>query len=176
LFAGKRQDDELRVWVAGCASGEEAYSIAMLLCEHAARIDNARRIQIFATDLDDEAIADARDGLYPSMIEADVSPERLREFFVRDHGRYRVRKEIREKVLFAAHNLLRDAPFSRCDLISCRNLLIYLNGEAQKAVFDIFHFALRSGGMLLLGGAENHGQAQSLFSPVDAKHRIFMRR
>ena len=90
------------------------------------------------------------------MIEADVSPERLREFFQKDHGRYRVRKEMREKVLFAAHNVLRDAPFSRCDLISCRNLLIYLKPEAQEQVFDIFHFALRSGGLLFLGGAENH--------------------
>ncbi|MFL6585056.1 MAG: PAS domain S-box protein [Chthoniobacterales bacterium] len=174
LFAGKKKDEELRVWVAGCASGEEAYSIAILLCEHAKRLDVPPRIQIFATDLDDEAIADARDGLYPPVIEADVSPERLREFFARDHGRYRVRKEIREKVLFATHNLLRDAPFSRCDLISCRNLLIYLKGEAQKQVFDIFHFALRSTGLLFLGGAENDDH--SLFSPLDAKHRIYVRR
>ena len=110
LFAGKKDDDEVRVWVAGCSSGEEAYSIAMLLCEHSSRLENPPQLQIFATDIDEEAIAAARDGLYPSMIEADVSPERLREFFVKDHGRYRVRKEIREKVLFAAHNLLRDAP------------------------------------------------------------------
>src|SRR3954468_3853884 len=144
LFAGKKKDDEIRVWVAGCATGEEAYSIAMLLCEYAQRFDTPPNVQVFASDVDEEAIADARDGLYPSMIEADVSPERLRAFFVRDHGRYRVRKEIREKVLFAAHNVLRDPPFSRCDLVSCRNLLIYLNAEAQKTVFDTFHFALRS--------------------------------
>jgi two-component system CheB/CheR fusion protein len=176
LFAGKKKDDELRVWVAGCATGEEAYSLAIMLCEHAARLDNPPSLQIFATDVDEESIADARDALYPSMIEADVSPERLRAFFVRDHGRYRVRKEIREKVLFAAHNVLRDPPFSRCDLISCRNLLIYLNVDAQKTVFDTFHFALRSGGLLFLGGAENQSQGQSLFSAVDAKHRIFVRR
>ncbi|MFL6529021.1 MAG: PAS domain S-box protein [Chthoniobacterales bacterium] len=176
LFAGKKKDEEVRVWVAGCASGEEAYSIAMLLCEHAAKLDNPPGIQIFASDIDEEAIADARDAIYPSMIEVDVSPERLRAFFVRDHGRYRVRKEIREKVLFAHHNLLSDAPFSRCDLISCRNLLIYLNATAQGRVFDVFHFSLRSGAMLFLGGAENHSQAQSLFSPVDAKHRLFVRR
>ena len=172
----REKDDEVRVWVAGCATGEEAYSIAMLLCEHCKRLENPPKIQIFATDIDEQAIADARDGLYPSMIEADVSPERLREFFVKDHGRYRVRKEIREKVLFAAHNVLKDAPFSRCDLISCRNLLIYLTAEAQEQVFDIFHFALRAGGLLFLGGAENHSTAQSLFSPVDAKHRLFVRR
>src|SRR5207237_10181642 len=117
---------EVRVWVAGCASGEEAYSISMLLCEHCDRLDDPPKIQVFATDINEQAIADARDGLYPSMIEADVTPERLREYFQRDHGRYRVRKEIREKVLFAAHNLLRHAPLSRCDVICRRNLLIYL--------------------------------------------------
>ena len=163
LFAGKRPEDEVRVWVVGCATGEEAYSIAMLLCEHCKRLENPPKVQIFATDIDEEAVADARDGLYPSMIEADVSPERLREFFQKDHGRYRVRKEVREKVLFAMHNILKDAPFSRCDLISCRNLLIYLKPEAQGLIFDVFHFSLRSGGLLFLGGAENHSTAQSLF-------------
>lgn len=176
LFAGKKKDDEVRVWVAGCATGEEAYSIAMLLCEHANRLSNPPNVQLFATDIDEQAIADARDGLYPSMIEADISPERLREFFVRDHGRYRVRKEIREKVLFAAHNVLRDAPFSRCDLVCCRNLLIYLKGNAQAQVFDVFHFSLRTGGLLFIGGSENHSQAQALFSPVDSKNRLFVRR
>jgi two-component system CheB/CheR fusion protein len=176
LFAGKKKDDQIRVWVAGCATGEEAYSIAMLLCEHASRLEKSPRIQIFATDIDEQAIAEAREGLYPSMIEADVSQERLREFFVRDHGRYRVCKEVREKVLFAAHNLLKDAPFSRCDLISCRNLLIYLNSKAQGQLFDIFHFALRAGGLLFIGGSENHSQAQALFSPIDAKNRVFVRR
>jgi two-component system CheB/CheR fusion protein len=176
LFAGKKKDDEIRVWVAGCATGEEAYSVAMLLCEHAQRLESPPSIQVFATDIDEQAIADARDGLYPAMIEADVTPERLREFFVRDHGRYRVRKEIREKILFAAHNLLRDAPFSRCDLICCRNLLIYLTAKAQTQVFDIFHFALRSGGLLFIGGSENNSQAQALFSALDSKHRLFTRR
>ena len=176
LFAGKNPDDEVRVWAAGCATGEEAYSMAMLLCDHCKRLENPPKVQIFATDVDEESIAIARDGLYPLTIEADVSPERLREFFVKDHGRYRVRKEIREKVLFATHDLLKDAPFSRCDLISCRNLFIYLNGEAQQAIFDIFHFASRSGGLLFLGTAENHSRAQMLFSPIDPKHRIFVRR
>jgi two-component system, chemotaxis family, CheB/CheR fusion protein len=176
LFAGKKKDEDIRVWVAGCATGEEAYSVAMLLCEHASRLTNPPGIQVFATDIDEQAIAEARDGVYPSMIEADVSPERLREFFGRDHGRYRVRKEIREKILFASHNLLKDAPFSRCDLICCRNLLIYLTSKAQEQVFDVFHFALRSGGLLFIGGSENHGAAQSLFSPVDSKHRLFVRR
>ncbi len=176
LFAGKARDDEVRVWVAGCATGEEAYSIAMLLCEHAERLDDPPRIIVFATDIDEHAIADARDGLYPSIIEADVSPERLRQFFTREQGYYRVRKDVREKVLFAAHNVLKDAPFSRCDLISCRNLLIYLTAKAQAQVFDIFHFALRAGGLLFIGGSENKSAATSLFTPMDEKNRLFVRR
>ncbi len=176
LFAGKKPDDHVRVWVAGCATGEEAYSIAILLCEHAAGLDHPPKIQVFASDVDEQAIADARDGLYPSTIEADVSPERLRAFFASDHGRYRVRKEIREKVLFAAHNVLRDAPFSRLDLISCRNLLIYLNLTAQRQVFDIFHFCLVSGGLLFIGGAESDSAASALFSTLDARHRLYVRR
>ena len=172
LFAGKQKDDVIRVWVAGCATGEEAYSIAILLSEHAERHKDPPRIQVFATDIDEQAIAEARDGHYPLMIEADVSPERLRAFFVREHGRYRVRKEIREKVLFAPHNVLKDSPFSRCDLISCRNLLIYLTAEAQAQIFDVFHFALRPDGLLFIGNSENNSTAQSLFSPVDAKQRV----
>jgi two-component system CheB/CheR fusion protein len=176
LFAGKRKEDQIRVWVAGCATGEEAYSIAMLLCEHADRLDFPPAIQVFASDIDDQSIVDARAGLYPATIEADVTTERLRRFFVRDHGRYRVRKELREKILFASHNLLKDAPFSRLDLVSCRNLLIYLNGKAQEQAFDIFHFALRSGGLLFIGSSESEANVQSLFSPVDAKHRLYVRR
>ena len=126
--------------------------------------------------MDEQAIADAREGIYPAMIETDISPERLRAFFSKHQGRYRVRKELREKILFATHNVLRDAPFSRMDLISCRNLMIYLNPSAQGQIFDIFHFSLRASGLLFLGGSENHGQAQSLFSPVDAKQRLFVRR
>ncbi|MEO5717288.1 MAG: PAS domain S-box protein [Chthoniobacterales bacterium] len=176
LFAGKKEDDAIRVWVAGCATGEEAYSIAILLCEHAARLDHPPKIQVFASDVDEQAIADARDGLYPSTIEADVSPERLRAFFASDHGRYRVRKEIREKVLFAVHNVLRDAPFSRLDLVSCRNLLIYLNATAQSQAFDVFHFSLCSGGLLFIGGAESDAAANALFSTIDSRSRLYVRR
>lgn len=176
LFAGKTKNDQVRVWVAGCATGEEAYSIAMLLCEHAERLDAPPSIQVFATDLDEQAIHDARQGIYPTMIEADVSAERLRRFFGRDHGRYRVRKSLREKVLFAAHNLLSDAPFSNLDLVSCRNLLIYLTPKAQDIVFDVFHFSLRAGGLLFIGGAESGNAMHALFSPVDLKHRLYVRR
>ncbi len=176
LFAGKKAEDQIRLWVAGCATGEEAYSLAMLLCEHAERLPNPPSVQVFASDVDEHAIQDARGGLYPSTIEADVSQERLRRFFRQDHGRYRVRKDLREKVLFAAHNVLRDPPFSRIDLVSCRNLLIYLTPPAQEQVFDIFHFALRAGGLLFVGGSESSQNVESLFSAVDAHHRIYVRR
>jgi two-component system CheB/CheR fusion protein len=176
LFAGKKSTDELRVWVTACATGEEAYSIAMLLCEHAAKLNDPPNVQVFATDIDDQSIHSAREGLYPTTIEADVSPERLRQFFMRDNGRYRVKKDIRDKVLFARHNVLSDPAFSRVDLATCRNLLIYLNRDAQRRVFDIFHFALRPGGLLFIGGAESADNSHSLFSPLDSHHRIYVRR
>ncbi|HEX8678331.1 MAG TPA: CheR family methyltransferase, partial [Chthoniobacterales bacterium] len=176
LFAGKRKDDQLRVWVAGSATGEEAYSIAMLLAEHAEKLESPPTIQIFATDIDEQAVQTARSGIYPRTIEADVSPERLGRFFEQDHGRYRIRKNLREKVLFAAHNVLSDAPFSNLDLVSCRNLLIYLTPKAQEQVFEVAHFALRSGGLLFIGGSENTSTAQLLFAPVDTKHRLYVRR
>lgn len=176
LFAGRKHNDELRVWVTGCATGEEAYSIAMLLCEHAEKLAEPPSVQVFATDIDEQSIHDAREGLYPFTIEADVSPERLRQFFMRDSGQYRVKKEIRDKVLFARHNVLSDPAFSRVDLVTCRNLLIYLNREAQRRVFDVFHFALRPGGLLFIGGAESADSSHSLFSPLDHHHRIYVRR
>ncbi len=135
LFAGKTAGDEVRVWVAACATGEEAYSLAMMLTEHARRIDDAPSIQVFATDLDEDAIRAAREGVYPPAIAADVSEERLRRFFTREPRGYRIRAEIREAVVFANHDMLKDAPFSRLDLVSCRNLFIYLNraGAAARA-------------------------------------------
>jgi PAS domain S-box-containing protein len=176
LFAGKKQTDEVRVWVTGCATGEEAYSIAILLSEHAEKESEPPSIQIFATDLDQQSIHEARAGVYPRTIEADVSAERLQHFFVREKGQYRVKKHLRDNVLFSPHNVLGDPAFSRVDLVSCRNLLIYLNREAQMRVFDIFHFALRSGGLLFIGGAESADASQSLFSPLDHHHRIYVRR
>jgi two-component system CheB/CheR fusion protein len=176
LFGGKQASDQVRVWVPACATGEEAYSIAMLLCEQAEKLENPPAVQIFATDIDEEAIGDARDGLYLSTIEADVSQERLRRFFSRDRGRYRVKKEVRETVLFAPHDVLKDPPFSRLDLISCRNLLIYLKRGTQARVLDIFHFSLRPGGLLFVGGSESVEEAGTLFSPVEKHHRIYVRR
>ncbi|GAB4204981.1 MAG: hypothetical protein OHK0022_30640 [Roseiflexaceae bacterium] len=176
VFAAKRPDDQVRAWVAGCASGEEAYSIAILLREHAARLDQPPAIQVFATDIDEEAIAIAREGLYPDNIVADVSPERLQRFFSEEQGRYRIKKEIRDTVLFAPHNLLRDPPFSRLDLVTCRNLLIYLNRDVQERVLELFHFVLYPDGKLMLGASESADSLPGLFTVVDKKHRIYSRR
>jgi two-component system CheB/CheR fusion protein len=176
IFAAKQPDDQIRAWVAGCASGEEAYSVAILLREHAARQAQPPAIQVFATDIDEEAIAVAREGLYPDNIVADVSPERLQRFFTEERGRYRIKKEIRDLVLFAPHNVLRDPPFSRLDLVTCRNLLIYLNREVQERVLEVFHFVLYPGGKLLLGTSESADGLPGLFTVVDKKHRIYSRR
>jgi len=176
LFADKSGADTVRVWIAGCATGEEAYSIAMLLTEHARMIDTPPAIQVFATDLDDNAIRVAREGIYPAAIGGDVSEDRLRRFFVKDVRGYRVRRELRECVLFAVHDVLRDSPFSRVDLVSCRNLLIYLSRQAQARVLDIFHFALLPGGTLFLGSSESIEEASQHFSVIDKKHRLFGQR
>lgn len=174
IFLGKSQTESVRVWVPACATGEEAYSIAILLLEHARTLDQPPALQVFACDLDHVAIQQARGGLYPDTISADVSEERLRRFFIKDHRGYRVRRELREMVLFAAHDLLRDPPFSRMDLISCRNLLIYLNRSAQQRVFETFHFALKPGGLLFLGSSESVDDGSPLFRVVDKKHRIYV--
>ena len=173
LFRDKPPHSALRVWVSACASGEEAYSIAMLLAEHARTLDAPPAVQVFATDLDDEAIRIARDGLYPRSIAADVSEERLRRFFTKEHRGYRIRRELREQVLFASHDLLKDAPFSRLDLFSCRNLLIYLDREAQRRVFEIAHFALGAHGRLFLGASETVEDQSPLFFAIDKRHRVF---
>ncbi|HVK03437.1 MAG TPA: chemotaxis protein CheB, partial [Armatimonadaceae bacterium] len=177
LFEGRRPDEAVRAWVCGCATGEEAYTLAILLQEYAQKLDRAAPpIQIFATDMDADAIARARVGVYPDTIAADVSQERLRRWFTHQNGAYRVKKEVRESVLFAAHDVLRDTPFSRLDLITCRNLLIYLEQAAQQRVYETFHFALRPGGRLLLGSSEAVDSAPGLFTPVDKQHRIYLSR
>ena len=176
LFKGKTEADTLRVWVPACATGDEAYSIAMLLSEHARTLVAPPVLQVFATDLDEEVLSEARNGLYPAAIANDVSPERLQRFFVKEHRGYRVRRELREVLLFAVHDLLKDSPFSRLDLVSCRNLLIYLNRTAQKRAFEIFHFALRPEGRLFLGTSESADDIGHLFQPLDKKHRIYTAR
>jgi two-component system, chemotaxis family, CheB/CheR fusion protein len=173
LFARKRAGDQVRVWVAGCATGEEAYSVAMLLAEASAQLTSVPEIQVFATDLDEAAIAKARNGTYTAAEIADVPPERLRRYFKKDHDRFRVRRELRETVLFAHHNLLKDPPFSHLDFITCRNLLIYLDRIAQKRAIEVLHFALEPGGLLLLGSAETADAGGQIFSTVDKENHIY---
>lgn len=175
LFAGKKTGEAVRVWVAGCATGEEAYSIAILLSEYAQKLEFSPAIQIFASDLDEHVIAAGRDASYPDAITADVSDERLRRFFIREASGYRVRREVRELVLFAPHDLLKDSPFSRLDFVSCRNLLIYLDREAQTRALELFHFALKPGGLLFLGSAESVEEGSDLFSVIDKKARLYSR-
>jgi two-component system, chemotaxis family, CheB/CheR fusion protein len=173
LFEVKQSAEPVRVWVPGCATGEEAYTIAILLIEEATRHEIRPPIQVFGSDLDARALALAREGRFPLAIEADVSEDRLRRFFTRDGDQYRVRQEIRDIVLFASHSVLRDPPFSRIDLISCRNLLIYLDRELQEQACSTFHYALNPGGFLLLGASETADYPAGLFRTVDRKARIY---
>ncbi len=173
LFDDKSRGSAVRVWVPGCATGEEAYSIGMLLLEEAARRDFRPEIQVFGSDLDAGALGVAREGRYPASIEADVSEERLQRFFEREGEHYHVRRELREIVLFANHSLLRDPPFSRLNLISCRNLLIYMDRELQQQVCNTFHYALNVGGFLFLGASESADQPNSLFRPLDRDAKIY---
>ncbi|CAD6530383.1 CheR family methyltransferase [Paraburkholderia metrosideri] len=173
ILEGKDDEEQVRAWVAGCSTGEEAYSLAMLLCERLTEQNRQPGIQVFATDIDERAIEAARSGRYLESILTDVPPTRLRQFFTHARGFYFVSKALREKVLFAAHNILRDPPFSQLDLVTCRNLLIYLDRDVQRQVLQTFHFALRPGGYLFLGSSESAEIAQDLFAPVDKKSRIY---
>ncbi len=175
LFEGKDAGQQVRVWVLGCATGEEAYSIGILLREYMATLESAPQVQIFATDLDGRALASARVGRYRSAIEADVRPDRLARWFVREGDTYCIVRELREMCIFSQHNVLKDAPFSRLDLVSCRNLLIYLNADLQNRVIPLFHFALRPDRFLFLGNSENVTRHPKLFAPVDRRARIFKR-
>jgi two-component system, chemotaxis family, CheB/CheR fusion protein len=173
LFEGKSAGQQVRIWVLGCATGEEAYSIAILLREHMSTLDSAPRVQVFATDIDGGALAAARVGRFRTNIESNMSAERLARWFVREGDTYCVVKEVREMCIFSSHNVINDAPFSKLDLVSCRNLLIYLNAESQNRVISLFHFALLPGRFLFLGNSENVTQHPKLFAPVDRRVRIF---
>ena len=166
----------LRVWVLGCSTGQEAYSIAMAFMETAAKASRMRRLQVFATDLNDTLLEKARQGLYARSLAQDVSPERLRRFFVEEEGGYRVSKALRETVVFARQNLISDPPFSRMDLICCRNLLIYLEPTLQRKALPTFHYALKPQGFLFLGASESIAGFTDLFEPVDKKHKIYSRK
>ena len=175
LFSGKDASGTVRVWVVGCATGEEVYSLAMLLAEHADTLTDPPHIQMFATDIDEHGYAMARAGLYSAAAVAHITAPRLRRFFVKEAGGYRIAKSLRELVLFAGHNVLHDPPFSRMDLVSCRNFFIYLQPEAQERVLETFHFALNPEGLLFLGASESVGD-QGLFTTTGAgPHRLFRR-
>ncbi len=164
---------ELRVWSAGASTGEEAYSLVMLLNDYKLATSSDLKLQVFASDIDERAISTGRVGSYPQAIVTDITPPRLRQYFSKEDGHYRVRKEVRDCVLFAKHSLLADPPFSQIDLIVCRNLLIYLDRQVQYEILQMFHFALRPGGYLFLGNSESADLCQDLFTVVDKKHRIF---
>lgn len=176
LFADKRAGAPVRVWVCGCSTGEEAYSIAILLQEHQETLKQSYKIQVFATDIDPRAIGQARAGVYPASIAADVSAERLARFFSQDAegGDYRIRKIIRDLAIFSEQDLIRDPPFSRMDLIACRNLLIYMDGAVQKRLIPLFHYALNPGGILFLGTSETVGDAPTLFSTLSRKWKLYV--
>ncbi|MFO8042233.1 MAG: chemotaxis protein CheB, partial [Alkalispirochaeta sp.] len=173
IFEGKERHEQIRVWVAGCSTGEEAYSIAILLSEYAELHFLHNEIKIFATDIDKDAIEFASYGNYPESIAADASPERLTKYFVRKGESYQIVPSIREKVIFAYHNIFKDPPFRRIDLISCRNLLIYLQPVLQKKVLSNFHFSLNEEGYLFLGSSETVGDLTTYFRTIDTKWKLF---
>ena len=173
LCKDKANDYPFRVWVAGCASGEEAYSIAILLRELMDGTHQEFKVQIYATDLDDDAIAVARAGIYPLNIAQDITPERLRHCFIKEEAGYRIKKEIREMVVFAIQNVAKDPPFTKLDLLSCRNLMIYLEAEMQNRLIPVFHYALKPGGVLFLSPSESIGNHTELFSTLDRKWKLY---
>ncbi len=176
ILEEKESRSPIRAWVPACATGEEAYSIAMVLLEVLGERTTDMRIQIFGTDVDEESIQHARRGVYPQNIQLDVSPERLSRFFIRRESEYQVSRRVRDMVVFSKQNLLRDPPFSRMDLVSCRNLLIYLQPSSQKKVLSILHYALNPSGFLLLGSSETVGDAPELFHVQDRKSKIYQKK
>ncbi|CAA6604304.1 Chemotaxis protein CheB [Rhodospirillaceae bacterium LM-1] len=173
LIRSHAPDQPLRIWIAGCSSGEEAYSHAILLQEQIDAQNSSIKLQLFASDVDEDAVISAREGLYPESIEADVSPDRLARFFAKEGNSYRVVPDLRRKIVFTVQDLLADPPFSRLDMISCRNLLIYLSSEAQTKVISLFHFALRKGGLLLLGNSESIGSSNDRFEVISKADRLY---
>lgn len=176
LLSTKAGGDVIRVWVPGCSSGEEAYSLAIALVEVMTQMNRRFSVQIFGTDIDEDAIEKARSGLFPASIEADVSTERLTRFFeLQESGQYRIHKSIRDMLVFAPQNVLKDPPFTKLDLVSCRNMLIYFNADLQKRLIPLFHYSIKPGGFLLLGSSESLGQSTELFTAVNKKYKLFKR-
>ena len=176
LLADRARGEPVRVWVAGCSSGEEVYSIAIVLRECMEKLKKNFNLQIFASDIDADALAVAGAGLYPARIAADVSPQRLKRFFTAEGNGFRINKDIRQVVIFALHDVLKDPPFTKLDLLSCRNLLIYLDAEPQRKLLPLFHYAIKPGGILFLGSSESLDRHADLFSPIDKKSKLFKRR
>jgi two-component system CheB/CheR fusion protein len=178
IFSGKPEGGVVRVWSAGCSTGEEAYSIAILMYERMKRLSVDYKVQVFATDIDSRAIATARAGVYPTGIAADIAPHRLARYFSVEPGgnTFRINKNIRDMLIFSEHDLIKDPPFSKLDLISCRNLLIYLGVELQKKLIPLFHYALSPGGMLFLGTSETVAEFGDLFAPLDRKSKLYQRK
>ena len=175
LVEGWNSDAPIRGWVTACSSGEEAYSLAMLIHEEIERLGKRIQVKIFATDTAEKSLMVARAGVYPGGIEGELTPDRLVRFFDKDEHTYRIKKEIRDSVVFAPQDVLRDPPFSKVDLCTCRNLLIYLEPDVQMHVLGLLHFALRDGGYLLLGTADAGGTVKELFGTVNIKWRIYRR-
>jgi len=178
IFAGKPANAVIRVWSAGCSTGEEAYSLAILIAERQEAMKQSFKVQVFATDIDKAAIAVARNGVYPASIASDISAQRLTRFFTTDPNgnSYRIHKNIRDMVIFSEHNVIKDPPFSRMELISCRNLIIYFGAELQKKLFPLFHAALNPGSILFLGTSETTGEFDDLFSVLDRSSKLYQRR
>ena len=178
LFAGRRVDTVIRVWSTGCSTGEEAYSLAILLAERQEAMKQSFKVQVFATDIDSQSIAVARVGRYPASIAADLTPERLALFFTAesDGSVYRINKALRDMLIFSEQNVIKDPPFSKLDLISCRNLLIYMGSDLQKKLIPLFHYALNPGGYLFLGTSETVGEFSDLFAVHDRKAKVFQRK
>ncbi len=178
LFAGKSASATIRVWSPGCSTGEEAYSIAILMLEHIEALKQSYTVQIFATDIDPQAIATARIGLFPASIAADISPERLARFFTiePDGKAYCIHKDIRDMLVFSEQDVIKDPPFSKLDLISCRNLMIYMGTELQNKLIPLFHYALNQDGILFLGTSETVGESGDLFATLDRKAKLYQRK
>jgi len=176
MLSGKPENYELRIWVPGCATGEEVYSIAMVIREYMDELKHNFKVQIFGTDIDEEAVNKARAGLYPGNISLDVNPQRLKRFFIKEDNDYRIKKDIREDVVFAIQDVIKDPPFTRLDLISCRNLMIYLDPELQNKLIPLFHYSLNPGGVLFLGPSESIGAFSDLFPVIDKKWKFYQRR
>lgn len=176
LLKTKNPDSPIRIWTIGCSTGEEAYSMAIVFNEVMESQKKHFDIQIFATDIDAQSIDYARAGIYPDSIAADIAQDRLDKFFIKEENTYKIKKQIREMIIFATQDIIKDTPFSKIDFISCRNLLIYMNSELQKKILPLTHYTLNQGGILFLGTSESIGEFVELFAPIDAKWKIFKRK